>query len=264
MSHEILVVEDELAIAEMIKFGLEHAGYKIVLASNGQEALSLVIRHNPDLIISDILMPVMDGYVFYKELKKNPAASRIPILILTARGKMEDSFRVMGVDDFMVKPLDVDVLLIKIENFLKKDIPVAQPQKTKNVLVVGSAPVIVQNIAEQLKKKGCGVETTIYGSEVMIKVMKLKPDIILIEVIMSQASPEEIVHAIRRSSQFNSTRILIYSHLSAKDSGNQFNHLKLSKISDSSQKCLDAGANEYIGHSSEPLFAETVNKYLDQ
>ncbi|HLD70182.1 MAG TPA: response regulator [Candidatus Omnitrophota bacterium] len=264
MAQEILVIEDEPAVAEMIKFGLERAGYKIILAPNGQEALFLVSRRSPDLIISDILMPVMDGYVFYKELKKNPAAARIPVFILTARGKMEDSFRVMGVEDFIVKPLDVDTLLVKIENLLKKDTLAAQPQKTKNVLVVGSAPVIVQNIVVQLNKKGCSVETTIHGSEVMTKAREFKSDIILIEAIMAPATSEEIVLAIRRSSQFNGTSILIYSYLSAKERDNKSNHLKLSKISDSSQKCLDAGADEYIGYSSDPLFARTINKYLDQ
>lgn len=264
MTQEILVIEDEPVVAEMIKFGLERAGYKIVLAPNGQEALSLMNRHNPDLIISDVLMPVMDGYAFYKEFKKNPAAPRIPVVILTARGKMEDSFRAMGVEDFIVKPLDVDSLLSRIENLLKKDPPVVQSQKIKKVLVAGSVPSVVQNIAAQLKKKGCAVETTIHGSEVVAKAGEFKSDIILIEAIMTPTTSDEIVQMIRRSSQFNRVRVLIYSCLSAKERADKFNHLKISKISDSSQKCLDAGANEYIGHSSEPLFIETINKYLEE
>ena len=259
MPQEILVVEDEPAVAEMIKFGLEHAGYRIVLAPDGQAALSLVNQQNPDLIISDILMPVMDGYAFYKELKKNPATSRIPVLILTARGKMEDSFRVMGVDDFIVKPLDVDVLLAKIESYFKK----AAPVRIKNVLVVGGSAGIVQNIAAPLQKKGCVAETTIYGSEVLVKAMKLRPEVILIEVTMAQSSAEDLVRTIRRFSQFKDARILVYSYLSVKDSNDKFNHLKLSKISDMSQKCLDAGANEYIGHTSEPLFSEAIDKYVN-
>ena len=262
MPQKILVVEDEPAIAEMIKFGLERAGYKIVLAVNGQEALFLVSQHNPDLIISDILMPVMDGYAFYKELKKNPATARIPVLILTARGKMEDSFKVMGVDDFIVKPLDVDVLLAKIASSLQKAAP--KPRAAKNVLVVGSVLFVVQNIAGQLRDKGCVVETTTDGSEVVTKAMKFKPDIILIEVTMSKAPPEEIVRALRCISQFNLACILIYSYLSAKDIGNDFTYLKLSTISDARLNCLNAGADEYIGHFSEPLFLETIEKYLDK
>ena len=260
MSRKILVVEDEAPVAEMIKFGLERAGYKVVLAGNGEEGLFLISQHHPDLIISDILMPVMYGFTFYKELKKNPATARIPVLILTARGKMEDSFKVIGVDDFIIKPFDVDVLLAKIEHSLQK-----VPQTTKmnkNVLVVGSAAAVVQKIVSQIKKWGCVVESTTDGTQVLTKAMQFKPDLILIEVTMSQAPPEEIVRAIRCISQFNRTSILIYSYLSAKDIGNDFTYLKLSSINDSRMNCLNAGANEYIGHYSEPLFLETIEKYL--
>ena len=262
MSRKILVVEDEHPVAEMIKFGLEHAGYKVVLAVNGEEGLFLISQHHPDLIISDILMPVMDGFTFYKELKKNAATSHIPVLILTARGKMEDSFKVIGVDDFIVKPFDVDVLLAKIENFLQK---VPQAVNTnKNILVVGSVAAVVEKIVSQMKKKGCLVESTTDGSQVLSKAMKFKPDLILIEVTMPQAPPEEIVRAVRCLSQFNRTSILIYSYLTAKDIGNNFTYLKLSSINDSRINCLNAGANEYIGHYSEPLFLETIEKYLNK
>lgn len=259
MPQEILVVEDEPAVAEMIRFGLEGVGYKIVLAANGQEALSLAGERNPDLIISDILMPVMDGYALYKELKKNPATARIPVLILTARGKMEDSFRVMGVDDFIVKPLDVDVLLSKIESYFKK----AAPPKVKNVLVIGGTSTMMQSMAAQLQQRGCVVDMTIYESEVLMKAMKLRPAIIFIEAATAHASAEEMVRTLRRFSQFNDAKILIYSYLSAKDRQDKFNYLKISKINDVSQKCLEAGANEYIGHTSDPLFTEAINKYLN-
>ena len=262
MSQKILVVEDETPVAEMIRFGLERAGYKVVLATNGEEGLFLISQHHPDLILSDILMPVMDGFAFYKELKKNPATANIPVLILTARGKMEDSFKVIGVDDFIVKPFDVDVLLGKISGSLQKVAPTVKAGH--NVLVVGSVHAVVQKIVSQLKKQGCVVEATTDGSEVVAKTMKFKPDLILIEVTMPQAPPEEIVRSIRCLSEFHRTFILIYSYLTSKDLGNDFTYLKLSSINDSRINCLSSGANEYIGHYSEPLFLETISKYLSK
>ena len=261
MSRKILVVEDEPPIAEMIKFGLERAGYKVIWAANGEEGLFLARQQNPELIISDILMPVMDGFTFYKELKKDKSMSGIPVLILTARGKMEDSFKVIGVDDFIVKPFDVEVLLGKIEKSLRK---VPAQKSTKNILVVGSIPAVVQNIMLQMKQRGCSVDSVTDGSDVLTKAMKFKPDMILIEITMSQAPAEEIVRALRCLSQFSMTFILIYSYLSSKDIGHDFTYLKLSSINEARMNCLEAGANEYIGNYSEPVFGETISKYLDK
>jgi len=97
---KILVVEDEDTLRKMLVLELESAGYEVHQAGDGEAALLLIKETLPDLIISDVLMPNMDGFTFYKELKKNKITSDIPVLILTARGKMEDSFRVVGADDF--------------------------------------------------------------------------------------------------------------------------------------------------------------------
>ncbi len=262
MSIKILVIEDEPPIAEMIKFGLQRASYEVILAGNGEEALNLIKQHSPDLIISDILMPVMDGFTFYKELKKNPLMAKIPVLILTARGKMEDSFKVIGVDDFIVKPFDVDVLLGKIQNSLKKIPPKAPTPKT--VLIAGTVAAVVQNIAQQLKQKECIVFATLDASEVVEKAMRHKPNLILIELTINQTPAQEIIRALRCISQCHLTFILTYSYLTSKDIGNEFTYWKLSSINEARLSCQDAGANEYIGHYSEPVFGEMIEKYLNK
>ena len=108
---KILIVEDEPDMQQMVQMRLEAAGYKVITANNGQEGLAKVNEELPDLIISDVLMPVMDGFTFYKELKAKKATEDIPVLILTARGKMEDSFKVMGADDFIAKPFNAQDFL---------------------------------------------------------------------------------------------------------------------------------------------------------
>lgn len=138
----ILVVEDEPQIRELIQARLESAGYTTLTAENGQEGLEQVKKVCPDLIITDVLMPVMDGFTFYKELKKTMTTARIPVLIVTARGKMEDTFKIVGADDFITKPFESQELVEKagcLVNRIKaetiedtgKDVPpVAADQET--------------------------------------------------------------------------------------------------------------------------------------
>jgi len=116
---KILIVDDEEKFIELIQIRLETNGYEVASAKNGKEGLEKVRVYKPDLIISDALMPVMDGYKFYKELKRNRATLSIPVLILTARGNMEDTFMMAGVDEFLAKPVDAEELLEKVSKLLK-------------------------------------------------------------------------------------------------------------------------------------------------
>ena len=90
---KILVVDDDTGVLNVLRLMLEDAGYEVALAENGGEGILKAKADPPDLIISDILMPIMDGFIFYKALRKDKKTASIPILILTARGQMEDSFR---------------------------------------------------------------------------------------------------------------------------------------------------------------------------
>lgn len=260
MPKKILVIEDEQPIAEMIRFGLQRAGYQVILANNGQEGLALIKPSRPDLIISDILMPVMDGYTFYKEVRKISEFNNIPILILTARGKMEDSFKVIGVDDFIIKPFDVDNLLEKIATSLHKE--TSLKTKPKSILIAGPIASVVGSIAAQLKKKGCLLEMTTNGSESVSLAIKTHPEIILIDVGLMNPSAEEIIRALRCLPQFSLTDILLFNYLGAKDIGQDFTYLKLSTVNEARLSCLAAGGTEYLGNYSEPFFGDKIDKYL--
>lgn len=84
MNTQILVVEDEQSLAELLEFFLLDLGYNVLIASNGQRALEVLEKENVELIISDIMMPVLDGYEFIKELRTNPHLARIPVLLISA------------------------------------------------------------------------------------------------------------------------------------------------------------------------------------
>ncbi|UCC62607.1 MAG: response regulator [Anaerolineae bacterium] len=120
MSASILVVEDDLAMRDGVCEILEMAGYRVSVASNGKEALQLLEDTAPELIISDIMMPEMDGYRFYQQVRADDRWLPVPFIFLTAKGKRADVLRgkSMGLDDYLTKTFDPEELLVAVESKL--------------------------------------------------------------------------------------------------------------------------------------------------
>ena len=117
---KILVVDDEQQLALAVKIRLQSQGYQVVIASNGQAALDLIPKEKPDLILLDVLMPVMDGYSCLRALNTGIGRGTIPVIILTARDRMKDLFELEGIEDYIIKPFDHEDLLLRIERVFKR------------------------------------------------------------------------------------------------------------------------------------------------
>ncbi|MCB9316941.1 MAG: response regulator [Lewinellaceae bacterium] len=115
----ILLVEDNPELQDYIRLILEEK-YHVITAGNGQEALDSQLTANCQLIISDLMMPVMDGYQLLEILKSDDATRHIPVIMLTARAEAKDRLKALriGVDDYLTKPFDEEELLVRIENLL--------------------------------------------------------------------------------------------------------------------------------------------------
>ncbi len=116
----ILLVDDEQKVLELITFRLQLLGYRVTVATRGEEALVLAEKERPDLIILDITMPGIDGLTVCSRLKEAESTGSIPIIMLTARSEVEDVNKAMaaGADDYIVKPYDVAALQFKIRRHL--------------------------------------------------------------------------------------------------------------------------------------------------
>ncbi len=124
----ILVVEDEKDLCELFCDALKANGYHAIQALNGREALDQMLHHPVDLIISDVMMPQMDGYELTRSLRE--ANDLTPILLITAKGDANDKregFRA-GTDDYMVKPVDVSEMIWRVEALLRRS-RIISPQK---------------------------------------------------------------------------------------------------------------------------------------
>ena len=118
----VLIVDDDIGVRANLFDLLQISGYDVFSASEGVEALGVMQRHTPDLIISDINMPGMDGYTFYNAVRTNERWALIPFIFLTARGQTLDVRKGigMGVDQYVVKPFEPEDLLTAVEARLKR------------------------------------------------------------------------------------------------------------------------------------------------
>jgi CheY-like chemotaxis protein len=118
---KILIVDDEPFNVDLLEQQLEELGYETVSAAHGQEALAQVATEAPDLILLDVMMPIMDGFTVCRILKENEETRLIPIVIMTALGAVEDRIKGIeaGADDFLTKPVDDRELQARIQTALK-------------------------------------------------------------------------------------------------------------------------------------------------
>src|ERR1700690_505748 len=121
MKEKILIVDDEEANLRLLTQWLIEIGYDIELALNGQEAVQKTRIKRPDLVILDIMMPVMDGYEACSLIKADPETKNIPIIMVTALNDRESKLKGLsaGANDFLSKPIDQTELIIRVKNLLK-------------------------------------------------------------------------------------------------------------------------------------------------
>ena len=127
----VLIVEDEGAQREVLKYNLEAEGFEVVMAENGDEALLLVAEEDPDLIVLDWMLPNVSGIEICRRIKADPATRPIPIVMLSARGDEVDRVRGLetGADDYVVKPYSVVELMARLRTQLRRTRPATMGER---------------------------------------------------------------------------------------------------------------------------------------
>ena len=122
MTKRIVLAEDEPQIAKLVEFKLKKEGYQVTWKENGEEALKAIKEEKPDLILLDVMMPVMDGYEVLRRLKEDENLKSIPVIMLTARAQEKDVVKGidMGAEDYITKPFHPAELLARVKRILAK------------------------------------------------------------------------------------------------------------------------------------------------
>ena len=133
MAKKVLVVEDDSNIAELLRLYLEKDGFDVFLAADGGEGIRRAQELQPDLILLDIMLPVVDGWVVCSEVRKT---SKVPIIMLTAKGETFDKISglEMGADDYVTKPFEVKELMARIHAVMRRSEPDNTPHTAEKRL----------------------------------------------------------------------------------------------------------------------------------
>lgn len=153
----ILIVDDEEDIRELIAVNLlREENYRLIEATNGLDGLKAARTEKPDLIILDLMLPGMDGLTVYRKLHEHPGTKSIPVIMLTARGRLEEKLAglELGADDYLSKPFSPRELMLRVRNLLRRTNP------NQGGSVIESGPFSLDKNALKLHLDGMAIELT--------------------------------------------------------------------------------------------------------
>ncbi len=151
---KILLVDDEVDILEFLKYNLEQEDFEVLVSTNGKDALKK-ISQNPDLIVLDIMMPEMDGFELYQQIKSNKNSQDIPIIFLTAKSGETDEIKGLdlGANDYIQKPISPKKLIARIKSNLRKSPRLEKKNKEAEHLKIGPLEIDVEKFAIKVDSK---------------------------------------------------------------------------------------------------------------
>ena len=155
MNNKILVIDDDPAINELIKVNLELAGYRVIQAFDGIKGFALCKQELPCLVVLDVMMPEVDGFTVAQRIRKNPETADVPILMLTALSQVHDKVKGfdIGVDDYLVKPFEMDELLVRVRALLKRTAQIPKSAATRDLLSIGEITLLPETYSVEINGK---------------------------------------------------------------------------------------------------------------
>jgi len=146
----ILVVEDEDALSTLLQYNLDKEGYHVVVAADGEEALTLVSEKLPDLVVLDWMLPKVSGIEVCRRLRQRSESRNVPIIMLTARGEESDRIRGLdtGADDYVVKPFAMSELSARIRAVLRRIRPGLAEDRVR------AGDLVIDRVAHRVKRSG--------------------------------------------------------------------------------------------------------------
>ena len=205
MRYKVLTVDDSKTVRIIVKKAFKPFDVEILEAANGVEGLAVAAKENPDLILLDVTMPVMDGVEMLTKLKADPALKGIPVVMLTAEGGRDNVLKIakIGVRDYLVKPFKEDVLVEKSSRVIDLKPVNEGPAKAKSILdpadilIVEDKPAIILQIQEGLKHTPWKIRGVAAHAEAIDSIGRAVPDLVLVSLSLPEEAAFTLFRLIR-------------------------------------------------------------------
>lgn len=218
---KILVVEDEGNMRTMLALELESAGYQVFQAEDGEAGYQIAKGVKPDLILSDILMPQMDGNQLMKKLRESAFGRDIPFIVLTARGQMQDYFEMMEVDDFIVKPFEAEDLLARVKRVLARSkakkramaegTPATGRDGRKRILILDDDRQTYEQFEKILTDNAYEVNIVETVPECLDSAVIFKPDLVALRFLLEGMNGDKLVTIMKGMPHIQDVPFVVYS-----------------------------------------------------
>ncbi|MBI2399682.1 MAG: response regulator [Deltaproteobacteria bacterium] len=211
----ILVVEDSPTQARQIEETLGRAGYASKLAYSGREALEVLEKEKPLLVLADIVMPEMDGFELCKSMKARDSLKSIPVILLTQLSDPREVVRGMecGADDFVVKPYNEQALLARIEGMLSIGQPARAGTKDVTIIVAEDSPTQAEQLKFLLERRGYSVLLASNGQECLDLASKKTPTLIISDVVMPVMDGYELAYRMKQIEPLSRVPVILITSL---------------------------------------------------
>ena len=152
---KILVIDDDVAINELIKINLELQGYQVIQAHNGTEGFALAKQEMPDIVILDVMMPEVDGYTVAQRIRQCEEISDTPIIMLTALSELKNKVNGfnIGVDDYLTKPFELEELIVRVRALLKRASLIPKSSAVRDLLTYKEITLLPETYSVQINEK---------------------------------------------------------------------------------------------------------------
>ena len=260
MTGKILLADDEKETVEIIQKRLARGGFEVYCANDGKQALDLALKYLPDLIITDMVMPGMSGFEFCKAVKSHNDLKETPIIVVSAKQNMMDSFYYLGIKDFLPKPVALDTLEERVKMRLESASHM-HTQKTKIIFHCVKATAMSAGralIGSVPQWNAVFVQT---GQELLATANEFLPDVIVVDLFMTDIPADEVIAKLKTLPGLSATVILTYySPISAAQDGLAL-QARMLEVQYLKRLTAEAGAKEYLGPFKPENFLGLFKEY---
>ncbi|RCK74588.1 MAG: sensory transduction histidine kinase [Ignavibacteriae bacterium] len=209
----VLIIEDNQQAIQLLEMYLNDAGYRTEVARDGVEGIEKAKKLKPDIITLDLLLPKKNGWQVMKDLKSHPICKNIPVIIISITDEKKLGFS-LGAVDYFVKPVNKEELLATL-----KRIPLKKPTERSHpkIMVIDDDPTSVELIELILETEGYEVIKTYDGREGIDLILKEKPDLVILDLIMPEISGFNIAYQMRQNPETKNIPIIILTSMEIDD-----------------------------------------------